>query len=100
MGQTGKWQRATFSVPIETPQERVLDGAQSFLKQFVEAREKDGWWLTSRMVLMPVPAIKGDRKQYTVWGRFMRQPKARTIEIKESQKLVNKLVKRYNASVS
>jgi len=97
------WHRAVFSVPADTPRERILEKAPDFIRIFVNAREGDGWRLTSRVYLDPFPKSvrkEPDRSEYTVWAQFDRKPITRTFEIPENPKLIEILRRKYGARVS
>jgi len=97
------WHRAVFSVPSDTPKERVLEKGPDFAKVFLKAREEDGWRLTSRVWLDPFPKPvrnEPDRAEYTVWAEFDRKPITHRIEIPENLKLIEILRRKYGAKVS
>jgi len=97
------WHRAVFSVPSDTPREKVLEKGPDFAKVFLKAREEDGWRLTSRVYLDPFPKPvedEPDRIEYTVWAQFDRRPITRTFEIPENPKLIEILRRKYGARVS
>jgi hypothetical protein len=97
------WHRAVFNVPSDTPRERVLEKGPDFAKIFLKAREEDGWRLTSRVWLDPLPKPvenEPDRLEYTVWAEFDRKPITRILEIPENPKLIEILGRKYGARIS
>jgi hypothetical protein len=94
--------KAVFSVPADTPREKVLEKGPDFAKIFLEARERDGWRLTSRVLLDPYPKLtdEPDRVKYVIWAEFDRRPIKRKFEIPENKKLIERLVKKYGAKLS
>jgi hypothetical protein len=96
------WHKAVFNVPADTPREDVLEKAPAFGKVFLEAREKDGWRLTSRVLLdpNPKPTDEPDRVKYEIWAQFDRQPIERTFEIPDNPNLIEILRRKYDAKFS
>ena len=93
------WEQATFTVPIDIPEERVREAVPRYIKKWIEVREKQGWKLLSRLLFNPIPGIEGDRKRYILWAYIDREPKPRKVEIPDNPQLIDLLVKKYNAKI-
>ena len=92
------WHQAVFSVPENTPLDKLMDAVPRYITRFVRTRDEQGWHLISRVLFNPLPKlIEPDRKQYTLFACFERQPETKTIEVPDNPKLLEILRKKYGA---
>ena len=80
----GIWERGTFTVPDDTPEERVAFKIATYKRQFGELLERQGFTVlemtsptlsTRRLVTEP------GRKRYDLYARVIRKPETIIIPI-------------------
>ena len=92
------WHRAVFSVPVETPKDKLMEAVPRYIKVFIRARDEQGWHLISRVQFNPFGRlIEPDRMQYTLSACFEREPETRRMEVPDNEKLIKRLIEKYGA---
>lgn len=104
-------QSAVFTVPVGTPEERVLDpyvwGAYAL--KWLKEMEKEGQVLNSEIGCAPAPhqnrsadprVLTGERREYRLWADFKGTPRYLKIEV-DSENAIQDALDYYgdNASI-
>lgn len=84
--QGGLWERRIFTVPKDTPEERVQFHADRYMKRAGDSLEMEGF----QVIYMKRPHIDrcpypedGDRKRYVIMAWVRRRPVELTMDIPE-----------------
>lgn len=84
----GFWEKATFTVPVNTPDERVQFHAKEYMRKFGEYLEEEGF--TVKEMLKPqigerrFPVVEEDRKCYAIFAFVSRVPVELTTMVPET----------------
>ena len=84
--QGGYWERATFTVPIETPDERVQFNADKYTAKAAKVFEAQGCTIldfTKPIVSLGHLVTDDDRRRYDIFFWCRRKPITYTFEIPE-----------------
>ena len=81
----GIWKRASFTVPAETPDERIQFVKDRYMSIWGTLLEQDGWTVLEMRSPHQVRSYKGidapDRKRYAVWAWCIRGPITYTVDM-------------------
>ena len=91
----GFWERATFTVPGDIPNERVMFNADKYIRRACEHFEAQG--CTILEFTMPIVSLgkiptDGDRRRYDFWLYLRRRPQ--TLELEIPEELIPEMQKR------
>ncbi|MBM3945277.1 MAG: hypothetical protein FJ317_07315 [SAR202 cluster bacterium] len=84
----GRWERATFTVPADVPDERVRGNADKYTRRFGEYLEALGNTVSYMRQPEPDTAPYGedpDRRRYVIWALCRRRPRAVQLNISEDE---------------
>ena len=84
LAENGVWERASFTVPASTPEERVMAAAGKYQNNFGKYLEAKGF--TVLHMTPPLPANDAiepepDRKKYFIYARAKRRPQEVSIMV-------------------
>lgn len=80
----GTWERASYTVPLDTPEDKVKYSASKYMTRFGDNLEAQGF----KVLIMSKPEIDKsriptdpDRKRYVLWAWVRRNPATFKIDV-------------------
>ena len=85
--QKGVWESAKYTVPVNTPEDKIDFHADKYVQRAGEAYEKRGFQVLQmekpRPDKMPI-GVEPDRKSYVIWIYVRRKPQQVTINVPDA----------------
>ena len=81
------WQRASFTVPLSTPDAKVLDAASKYQLKFGKHLEGNGYTvldMTTPVAVEDKVPIDPDRKKYVIFARVKRRPQETSLWVPDN----------------